>query len=167
MARKQQVIQQLELDAELVDLAELTPHPDNPRQGDVGAICESIAANGWYGALVVQRSTGRIIVGNHRAVAAAQLGIERVPVVWLDVDDRTALRILLADNRTSDVADYDKAALADLLLGMAGDDPALLDGTGYDADAVEKLLLETGAVDVPEVEEPEHCPTCGQRVRSR
>jgi len=36
---------------ELVPTADLTPHPSNPRNGDVGAISESIGANGFYGAM--------------------------------------------------------------------------------------------------------------------
>lgn len=55
-------------------LGELKPHPRNPRQGDVGAIYQSIEANGFYGAIVAQRSTGYILAGNHRYKAAAEAG---------------------------------------------------------------------------------------------
>ena len=118
----------------------LVPHPSNPRQGDVGAIIQSIEANGWYGTLVAQISTGHVLAGNHRLQAAIHCGLDRVPVHWVDVDDDTAHRILLADNRTTDLATYDEHALADLLveMGKTGN----LGGTGYDGDDLDDLLAE-------------------------
>ncbi len=121
-------------------LTELVPHPSNPRQGDVGAIIQSIEANGWYGTLVAQISSGHVLAGNHRLQAAIHCGLDRVPVHWVDVDDDTAYRILLADNRTTDLATYDEHALADLLveMGKTGN----LDGTGYDGDDLDSLLTD-------------------------
>lgn len=124
---------------ELVPLDRLTMHPANPRQGDVGAVCASIEAHGFFGALVVQRSTGHVLAGNHRLKAAKQLGMPEVPVTWVDVDDETATRILLADNRTSDLGTYDNDALAELLKGLAATDKGL-DGLGYDGDDLDALL---------------------------
>jgi len=135
---------------ELAPTANLTPHPRNPRQGDVGAIHESIQENGFYGALVVQRSTGHVLVGNHRLRAAVQAGAESVPAMFVDVDDATALRILLADNRTNDLASYDEAELAALLQGIMAD-AGTLAGTGYDGDALDELLKDINRTfDVPE-----------------
>jgi len=121
-------------------LTELVSHPSNPRQGDVGAIIQSIESNGWYGTLVAQISTGHVLVGNHRLQAAIHCGIDRVPVHWVDVDDDTAHRILLADNRTTDLATYDDHALADLLAEMGKN--GNLEGTGYDGDDLDDLLAE-------------------------
>jgi ParB-like chromosome segregation protein Spo0J len=124
---------------EMVAVGRLKVHPRNPRQGDVGAICESIRANQFFGALVVQRSTCHVLAGNHRLLAAKQVGMAEVPVLWVDCDDDRALRILLADNRTNDLADYNPAALTDLLKELAAT-PAALTGTGYDGDALDELL---------------------------
>ena len=123
---------------ELVAPRALRPHPRNPRRGDVDAIEESIAENGFYGCVVAQRSTGYILAGNHRWKAAKRAKIERVPVVWLDVDDQRALRILLVDNRTNDLADYADSRLAALLSELRADSG--LRGTGYDEDFHNKLL---------------------------
>lgn len=57
----------LEQEFELVDVDRLTPHPENPRKGDEETIGNSIDGNGFYGACVVQRSTGHVLVGNHRS----------------------------------------------------------------------------------------------------
>ena len=136
---------------EMVAVTKLTIHPNNPRQGDIGAIVESIEKNGWYGTLVAQKSTGRVLAGNHRLQAAQALGMEEVPVYWVDVDDTEAQRILLADNRTSDLASYDDNILADLLKDMALNG-AGLEGTGYDGDDLDDLLADISVVDKPEPE---------------
>ena len=111
------------------------PHPENPRLGNVDAIAESIQVNGFYGALIVQKSTGFIVAGNHRWKAAVQLGMTQVPAIMVDVDDEEAVRILLADNRTSDMGTYDDSALANLLSSLP-----TLDGTGYTPDDLSALL---------------------------
>lgn len=118
----------------------LIQHPRNPRQGDIGAIHESIDANGFYGAILVQKTTGHVLAGNHRLQAAIASGATRVPIIEIDVDDKTALRILTADNRVNDLAGYDKDALAALLTEIASTDS--LHGTGFDGDDLDHLLSD-------------------------
>jgi ParB-like chromosome segregation protein Spo0J len=122
-------------------IGELKAHPDNPRQGDISAIAGSIQKNGWYGTIVAQRSTGYVLAGNHRLMAAKSIGMETVPVYWVDVDDEQANRILLADNRASDLATYDDSALADILANLVDTDLGLT-GTGFDDADLEALLFD-------------------------
>lgn len=120
----------------------LQPHPANPRQGDVSEIAELINENGWHGVVVAQASTGRILAGNHRYKAATMLYAEQgsvpgmvvsdndpvellVPVHALDVDDDEALRILLGDNRASDLATYDEPMLLRLVAQVGDADSAV------------------------------------------
>jgi ParB-like chromosome segregation protein Spo0J len=152
-----------------VALSDLQPHPRNPRRGNVEAIKELIAANGWYGAVIAQRSTGYILAGNHRYLAAREVGAESLPTIYLDVDDATALRILLSDNRANDLASYDNDALSNILEEIRAAEGSL-DGTGYTDEALEALIKETalGAPqefkEVDESLETEHtCPRCGYR----
>ena len=123
---------------EVVPTSRLKHHPRNPRRGDVDRIAESMDVNGVFGALVVQRSTCHVLAGNHRLKAARKLGIETLPVTWVDVDDATAHRILLADNRTSDLGSYDDTQLAELLQALDNDGGLL--GTGYTGDDLAALL---------------------------
>lgn len=121
-------------------------HPENPRRGDLRVIQESIRANGFYGALVVQRSSGRILAGNHRFQAALAEGFQQFPVLYVDVDDALARRILLADNRTNDLAEYDEQELAKLLTEVK-ENSGNLHGTGYtiaDLDALLKCFSDNG-----------------------
>jgi len=119
----------------------LTIHPRNVRQGDLGVIIESIQANGWYGACVVQRSSRHVIAGNHRLLAARELQIPSVPVIWVDCSDEEALRMMLVDNASNDKASNNPAALAELLAELAGTDKGLL-GLGYDGDDLDALISD-------------------------
>lgn len=118
-----------------VALEKLTPYPGNPRRGDIGAIAESLTEHGQYRPIVVQRSTGHVLAGNHTMAAAAQLGWSKIDVHYIDVDDDQAKRIVLVDNRIGDKGHYDLAALTDRLQELPD-----LDGTGYtDADLARLL----------------------------
>lgn len=143
---------------ELVSVNAIKEHPQNPNEGDVGAIMESIKANGFYGALIVQRSTGWILSGNHRFQAAKHIGMKKVPVFWIECDDRQALKILLADNRTAEMAIRNEVQLSELLVQLDVDND--LTGTGYDGDDLDALLNKLNE-DVNELvdEEPEPQPS--------
>jgi hypothetical protein len=132
-----------------VDIDTVKPHPDNPRVGMLPAVVESIRKNGWHGALVVQKSTGHILAGNHRWLAAKSLGMRKVPVHVRDVDDATARRILLADNRTSDLAYYDEPKLQEQLALILAAEPdhkdTALEGTGYTPEDVQQMEMALAA----------------------
>jgi hypothetical protein len=123
-----------------VPIDDLTGYHRNPRTGDVDAIAESLRVNGQYKAIVVNRGThtGRpneILAGNHTWAAAKQLGWEEIAATWVDVTEEDAARIVVVDNRTSDLAGYDSELLADILEELPD-----LEGTGYDQDTLDKLL---------------------------
>lgn len=122
----------------LVDIDDLKPHPDNPRVGEVGTIAASIDAHGFYGAVVVQKSTGFVLAGNHRLSAARAKGMTQVPVIWIDADETLARRILLVDNRASERATWDHEALAELLGELQADDVDLA-SVGYDSADLDAL----------------------------
>lgn len=145
---------------------ELEPHPDNPNRGDVDTIAESIDANGFYGAVMVQESRKRIIAGEHRWRAARQEGMTKLPVILVDCDDDEALRIMLVDNRSAEKANRDDDILARLLSSLPE-----LTGTGYDDDDLATLVAASdtsGFAPIPEDEQPRldeltplECPACG------
>ncbi len=120
---------------DIVDLSSVKPHPLNPRQGDIGAICESLKAFGQYRPIVVNKRDGIILVGNHTWYAARDLDWKHIAVSWVDVDDESALRILIADNRTADLAAYDDEKLKQLLLSIDS-----FDGTGFDGEDIDSII---------------------------
>jgi DNA modification methylase len=118
-----------------VPVSSLKPYGRNPRKGDVKAIAESLQRHGQYRPIVVNARTQEVLAGNHTLRAARELGWEEIAATFVDVDDDTAARIVLVDNRSNDVAGYDDALLAQLL----GDLPDL-DGTGYQPEDLDALL---------------------------
>lgn len=123
----------------------LQPHPQNPNRGNVGAIAESIEANGFYGVVGYQRSTKRILFGNHRFEAAKQSGAVEIPALEIDVDDDAALRIMLVDNRSATFAENDNELLADILQHLA-QTTTELSGTGFTPEYLDELLAELGSI---------------------
>jgi ParB-like chromosome segregation protein Spo0J len=148
---------------ERVPIGSVTLHPRNARRGDVRAIQESLRANGLFAPIVVQRSTGHVLSGNHTLRAARNLEWDTIDVVYVDVDDARAVKILLAANRTADLGEYDEQALVALLTEAAendaGSEGALLYGTGYtDADLVkllghDEVMPEAGDADTEAIQE--------------
>jgi hypothetical protein len=118
----------------------LEPHPRNPNRGKVAAIEESIAVNGFYGVIVAQVATRRIIAGEHRWRAAIAQGATQVPVIWLDVPDPVAVKLMLADNRLARLGDDDPATLLALLQDLERDGD--LSGTGFAHEDLNALLAD-------------------------
>lgn len=121
-------------------ITDFTTHPKNVRQGDVGAITQSLEAHGQYRPIVVQRSTGHILAGNHTYLAAKSLGWEQIAATFVDCDEEQAIKILLVDNRANDLAMYDDRKLADLLKDLAATS-AGLDGSLFSGDDLDDLLF--------------------------
>jgi hypothetical protein len=122
-------------------ITSFTTHPKNVRQGDIGAISESLKAHGQYRAIVVQRSTGHILAGNHTYLAAKHLGWENIAATFVDCTDEQAIKILLVDNRTTDLASYDNAGLIELLKELSVS-PTGLVGTAFDGDDLDTLITD-------------------------
>lgn len=103
---------------EYVAYDSVTPHPKNPRIGDVDRIERSIRRHRQYAPLTIQRSTRFIIKGNHTWLGLGRVGVDTIAVVFLDVDDDEALEILVDDNHASDDGTYHNELLAELLQSL-------------------------------------------------
>lgn len=114
--------------AEVTPISSLEEYPGNPRQGDIGLIADLLKRHGQTRPITVNRRTRRILTGNHLTAAARQLGWTHIWVAWVDVDDDGEKRILLADNRTSDLATYDTDALGRALATVG---PNRIQDTGF------------------------------------
>ena len=140
----------IQVNTEIVDINSLKPYPKNPRRGDVEAIAKSLEHNGQYKPIVVNRKDNSILAGNHTWRAARSLGWNEIAVSWVDVDDVGAGKIVLADNRTSDMSVYDDSKLLDLLNSLSN-----LEGTGFsdvDIDQLSSLFEGGDLFDAPNTE---------------
>lgn len=66
---------------EIVSIDAIRPYPRNPNEGDRDMVLESIEANDFYGACLVQKSTGYIIAGKTRHASAVDAGLTTIPVI--------------------------------------------------------------------------------------
>lgn len=130
MAGKAELVKKLR-DMRAVDSLILLP--DNPRQGDIGAISQSLERFGQQKPIVVNRD-GVILAGNHTFQAAKALGWEEIWVAESELEGSDQPGFALADNRLSDLATYDH----DALLRYLEEQPDLT-GTGYDLDDLEEV----------------------------
>jgi ParB-like chromosome segregation protein Spo0J len=118
----------------VVPIGDLKPHPDNPNEGDVESIAESLEENAMYKPVVVNIRNGYMVAGHHTWLAARSLGWDKIPVVEIDVDEERHMKILLADNATSDRRRYNDDLRAKILANLKS-----VKGTGIDrgeADAI-------------------------------
>lgn len=127
-----------------VGVDNIKPYPGNARRGDVDAIAASLETNGQFQPLIVQESTRYVLIGNHTLRAARKLKWRTIDIAYIDVDDDRARKIVLAANRTADLATYDLDALA-ILLSEVDD----LTGTGYTNDDLAGLQDQDPADDEP------------------
>jgi len=126
-----------------IPLGDLREHPANPNDGDVGAVCESLDAHGFYGAVLVQESTGIVFAGNTRLRSARDKGMAGIPGFWCQVDDDTRDRILSVDNEATRKGRNDEERLVALLTGLA-QQPRGLEGTGFDGEDLDALIATLG-----------------------
>ena len=129
---------------EVVPINYVRPHPNNPREGDVGAISESLRTLGQYRPIVVNKNDSTILIGNHTWHAAKALGWKEIAVTWIDADEQQSIRILLSDNKTADMATYDDEELQILLASLSE-----FSGTGFDGDDVDAILRGSDSTPIP------------------
>jgi ParB-like chromosome segregation protein Spo0J len=100
--------------AKEVLVSKLVPYSRNARthsDEQIDVLVASIQRFGWTNPILINRKN-EIIAGHGRVAAAKKLGMETVPA--LRVDDMTAdeqRAYILADNRTAELAGWDKSLL--------------------------------------------------------
>lgn len=102
-----------------VKLSEIFPYYDNPRDNTnaVEPTKESIKRFGFVKPILVDKD-GVIIAGHTRYVAAYQLGMEFVPVVYSDMDDEKAKKYRILDNKLAEKSSFDEDQLLEELRNM-------------------------------------------------
>ena len=138
-----------------VPVADLVPDPANARshpEKNLAAIQNSLRAYGQRKPLVVRREGMIVEAGNGTLACAKALGWTHVAAVVVDDDALTATGFSLADNRSGELAEWDDATLARLLVDLRDED-VVLDDLGWDDAEVDALLAEV-APEEPHGEDP-------------
>lgn len=123
----------------LVELADVQRFPGNPRRGDVDAIVRSLERFGQQRPILVQRSTGFIVAGNHLYDAAVKAGWSHIAATLTDLEDTEAKAYLLADNQIAARGQNDPDALRSFLQDLAARS-AIDDALGFDSEELDRYL---------------------------
>jgi len=146
--------------AEWVSPDSLKPWPKNPRKNDhaVGPVANSIREFGFGAPIVARKANREIIKGHTRWKASKQLGLELVPVRFLDISAEAAHKLALADNKLGEFAEWDDAQVAQLLVEFTADEQQLLGWSRKEVDALNAALNGKGDVVEDDVPDPPKVP---------
>lgn len=130
--------------AEWVPVEQLRPWRDNPRKNDaaVDDVADSIKRFGFGAPILARRFDGEVIAGHTRLKAALKLGLRKVPVRFVDLDPVEAHLLALADNKTSEISEWDEPMLGAVLAEMKRADVELLTGTGFNESEIAQLTRD-------------------------
>lgn len=103
----------------VVALQDLKPYYNNPRDnaGAVPAVVESFKRYGFIKPIICDKD-GVIIAGHTRYIAAFQLGLQQVPVVYSDMSEEKAKLFRIADNKLAEKSEFDETKLVEELKGL-------------------------------------------------
>lgn len=147
------------MDIRNVNIKDLTMYENNPRNNDnaVDAVADSIKKFGFKVPMVIDKDNV-IVCGHTRYKACLKLGVNEVPcVIADDLNDEQIKAFRIADNRTSEFADWDYDLLKQELEGIENIDMSVFD---FDIEgAFENNLSQDGKeekytskVDIPHYE---------------
>tara|TARA_R100001443_G_scaffold18245_1_gene29076 strand:- start:3061 stop:4341 length:1281 start_codon:yes stop_codon:yes gene_type:complete len=141
-----------------VNRTELSPWSENPRDNEhaVEDVANSIRRFG-FASPIIARKNGEIIAGHTRFLAAEKLGLDRVPVRYMDLDPADAKLLALADNKVGEIADWNDDLLRKVLVELEAEDVDV-SGIGWTADELATIMadepfdLDEDEFDVPGLE---------------
>ena len=124
---------------EEIGIDEISNHERNPKQHpdkQIRLLEESIKRFGWTNPVILS-ADNTILAGHARVKAAIAAGNDTVPCIRTKLTGAEADAYLLADNRLSDIAPYDRDILDELLGGLPDD---LVELTGFEVNAIDSYL---------------------------
>lgn len=134
-----------QLKIEYVDLEQLKPFVDNPRnhsERNVDDILQSMKRFGWTNPIIARRDDNMVIAGHGRIEAARLNGTEQVPVIFTDFTENDAKLYSITDNRTSETSDWDLVALNDLVKELDEMPDIDLADSGFTSEELDDLLAD-------------------------
>lgn len=131
---------------ENIEIAVLRPDPANPRriaENELEALTRSIQEFGLVDPILARLDDGTVIGGHQRLVAARKLGLETVPVIFLDLPPEQGRVLGLALNKIS--GDWDQELLARLLAELEEVPEVDLTISGFDEGEISRLVKSLDA----------------------
>jgi hypothetical protein len=161
-------VETVAIDSIQLDPANLRRHPDR----NLAKIKGSLVRFGQQRPILVD-GRGIVLAGNGTLTAARELGWTQIQILRTNLTGSEATAYAIADNRTAEVAEWDSAALAEVLNALRAEDADLADASGFSLNELAALV----SGDPPTSESPEspdefpeygddiqtehQCPKCG------
>jgi len=142
----------MNLSYELVemDIKDILPAPYNPRKITkemLEQLKASIRDDGYLEPIVVNKRTGFVVGGNQRLKALKELGVKKVPVRLIDVDEDREKTINIRLNKVEGEWDFPK--LKELLVEL--DTGAInIEDTGFSFEQIENLIRDFQPLEPPD-----------------
>mgnify|MGYP003131662814 CR=1 FL=1 len=175
MAKAKQEAKPNTLKVEYVPVKSLKFNPKNPRKNDenVQNVVKSIEAFGWTQPILARRSNNMVIAGHTRVKAAIEKGLDKVPVIFLGMNEVDADVYMVTDNKLTENSEWDFPKLADLFVEFDQINVDL-DLTGFSKEEVDRI----GGATFEPVDEPQprldqldpidvKCPKCSEIFDAR
>ena len=137
-----------QLAIEHVPIGDLRPDPFNPRRisgAELEALTRSIQEFGLVDPIIARRDDRTVIGGHQRLLAARRLGLDTVPVVFVDLSPEQSKLLNLALNKIS--GEWDQELLARLLSELEETPDVDVTLSGFAEDEISKLLKSLEARD--------------------
>ena len=129
--------------AEWTAIGNLIEWDKNPRFNNhaVENVAVSIQRFGFASPIIAQKGSNRIIAGHTRFKAAKKLGLDFVPVRFMDLTDAEADALAIADNKIGELSKWDDNVLKELIRDLEDEFPP--DTLGFSELEIEKLFEHT------------------------
>ena len=127
------------MQVEEVKISDIENHPNNPKvhnDNQIRLIEKSIKKFGYTNPVILS-ADGIILAGHARVKAAIQMGQDTIPCIRTKLTGKEADAYLIADNRLTELAQYDRDILDELLGGLPDD---LVELTGFEVNAIDSYL---------------------------
>lgn len=153
-----------------VKLKDIHPYPNNPRVNDdaVEAVANSIQEFGFKNPIIVDNEYV-IIAGHTRYKAAKKLKLKEVPVIVADdLSEQQVKALRIADNKTSELSDWNGDLLGKELSSIIDIDMSLFGFTNGDAEDAANADDQpySMTVKIPQYEIQGDCPEISDMLDS-
>lgn len=124
-----------------VGVEELRRWEENPRNNKaaISHVAESIERFGFASPIIARAEDKTIIAGHTRYEAALQLGLESVPVRFMNLSLADSKLLALADNKTAEIATWDEEELEKVLQSLV-DEGHNVEGLGWNEEELQELI---------------------------
>jgi ParB-like chromosome segregation protein Spo0J len=126
----------------------LVPNPRNPNihsEQQILALAAALLLDGQTRPLLARKANKMLIAGHGVHQAALRADMTELQVILLDVDQATADRLMLGDNRLASMSSPNDARMAELLGEINAADWL---ATGFTKDEGDRLLVELSDADL-------------------